>query len=421
MEKGKLFSRDKLKEIREQFYYVDKDASRSSRVFFDNAGGSFRLKKAEERFREIDMIPDCSERNHKMAKFLQEIEEKGKEDVRTIFNVEGGSIVTALTASQAMFQLTGAVAENIPGTNIVTSVLEHPSAFDAVGYYAEKTGKEVRVAKSNPLTGGVDAEEIASLINQDTTLLNVMYASNISGAIFDIPQIIRAARRVKPDLYIIVDAVQHTPHGIMDFSELDVDAVTFAPYKFFGVRGIGVAYISKRMANLPHHKLAGKKEGEWELGSPAPAQYAMITEIVNYVCSLDENMEAKTRREAFEGGMKQIALHERALLYHLLEGTEKNKGLRNRKGINVFMDKGDLTTRDLILGIGFDNIDYTDAVKEYEKRSVIVYERVASSLYSKRMLESFNLKGAIRVSPLHCNGIEDVDKFLEVTEEILKL
>ncbi|WP_349674099.1 aminotransferase class V-fold PLP-dependent enzyme [Lacrimispora sp.] len=421
MEQGKLFSQDKLKEIREQFYYVDKDANGCSRLFFDNAGGSFRLKKAEERFREIDMIPDCSERNHKMAKYLQEIEEQGKDDVRTIFNIKGGSIVTALTASQAIFQLTGSVAENIPGTNIVTSVLEHPSAFDAVGYYAEKTGKEVRVAKSNPLTGGVDAEEIAGLIDQDTVLLNVMYASNISGAIFNIPEIIKTARKIKPDLYIIVDAVQHTPHGAMDFFGLDVDAVTFAPYKFFGVRGIGVAYISERMAKLPHHKLAGKKEGEWELGSPAPAQYAMITEIINYVCSLSEDKAETSRREAFANGMEQIALHERALLYHLLEGTEKNRGLRGRKGINVFMDHGSLTTRDLIIGIGFDNIDYADAVKEYEKRGVIVYERVASSLYSRRMLESFNLKGAIRVSPLHCNSIDELDQFLEVTEEISKL
>ena len=34
------------------------------------------------------------------------------------------------------------------------------------------------------------------------------------------------------------------------------------------------------------------------------------------------------------------------------------------------------------------------------------------------MLESFGLAGAVRVSPLHCHGTADVDRFLRVTQEI---
>lgn len=252
------------------------------------------------------MIPDCSERHHKMALYLQSIEEAGKDDVRTIFNVRGGSIVTSLTASQAMFSMVCAVAENIPGRNIVTSILEHPSAYDAASYYAEKTGKELCVAKSNAVTGGVDVEAITSLIDQDTCLLSVMYTSNISGAIYDIPEIIRNAR-------------------------------------------------------------------------------------------------------------------ERSLLYHMLEGTKQHKGLRHMERVHVFMDGPDLTKRDLIIGIGFDHVGFADVVREYEKRDVIVYERVVSSLYSVRMLKAFGLEGTIRVSPLHCNNLDDIDRFLEITEEIAAL
>jgi cysteine desulfurase/selenocysteine lyase len=47
-----------------------------------------------------------------------------------------------------------------------------------------------------------------------------------------------------------------------------------------------------------------------------------------------------------------------------------------------------------------------------------VYERVATSLYSKRMLESFGLAGTVRVSPLHCNSVADMEKFLRITQEI---
>ena len=77
-------------------------------------------------------------------------------------------------------------------------------------------------------------------------------------------------------------------------------------------------------------------------------------------------------------------------------------GLRSLPGVNVFLDYEDLSKRDLILAIGFDSLGHTDAVREYERRGVIVYERVAQQpLFESAMLDSFGLDGAIRVSPLH--------------------
>lgn len=419
---GMLFSNELLKEIKGHFYYVDNDPLIGERLFFDNAGGSFRLKKAVELYAQIDSIPDCPERKHRRALYLQDIQDKGIDDVKVIFNAKSGSVCTSLTASQAMFEMVRAIAENVSGTNMVTTVLEHPSAFDPMEYYAKRLGRELRVAKSNPVTGAVDANEVVKLVDQDTCLLSVMYASNISGAIFDIENIVKEARKIKPALYIIVDAVQHAPHGVIDLQNSPVDGINVAPYKYFGSRGSGIAWLSERAAKLPHHKLTGAKAEVWELGSPAPSQFAVVTEIVNYVCWVGSKFsDSKDRRELFVTGMTRIALHERALMSRMLNGTERVLGLRRIKGVKSLLDYEDLSKRDLIMAIGFDNIGYTQAVREYEKRNVIVYDRLVSSIYSKRMLDSFKLDGAIRVSPLHCNSVEDIDKFLKVTLEISKL
>lgn len=358
-----------------------------------------------------------------MALHLQDVQRKGEADIRTILNApESGSIGTFLTASQAMFQMVGAIAENIPGDNIVTSVLEHPSAYDAASFYAEKTGRELRVAPCNPVTGGVDPEAVAALIGQNTVLLSIMYASNITGAVFDIEEIIRQARSVKPDLYIVVDAVQHAPHGLIDLCRTPVDGISFAPYKFFGCRGSGIAYLSERTARLPHHKLAGNEARVWELGSPAPAQFAVISAIADYVAWLGSRfLDSTDRRALFAEGMNRITLQERALLHRMLEGTEELPGLRHMKGVRLFLDDKDLSKRDLILAMGFENIGYTQAVREYEKRGIIVYDRLVSSIYSARMLKSFGMDGAVRVSPLHCNSMEDIDAFLRVTQELAAL
>jgi cysteine desulfurase / selenocysteine lyase len=419
---GVLFSNEMMKEIRERFHYIDNDPDIGERLFFDNAGGSFRLKKADEVYTKIDAIPDCPERIHKMALRLQDIQDKGIDDIKIIFNAKGGSIFTSLTASQAMFEMVRVIAENISGKNMVTTILEHPSAFDPMELYAKKLGREFRVAKSNPITGGVDVDEVVKLIDKDTCLLNVMNASNISGAIFDLENIVKQARKIKPDIYIIVDAVQHAPHGAIDLQKTPVDGINFAPYKFFGCRGSGIAWLSERAAKLPHNKLTGAKAEVWELGSPAPAQFAVVSEIVNYVCWIGRKFsDSADRRELFVNGMTSLALHERALMSRMLNGTDSIPGLRSMKGVNALLDYEDLTKRDFIMAIGFDNIGDTQAVKEYEKRNVIVYERISTSIYSKRMLDSFKLNGVVRISPLHCNSIQEIDKFLQVTLEISKL
>lgn len=420
---GLLFNPEIMEQVQEKFLYVNEDKFVGKRLFFDNAGGSFRLKAIGEQFQQLDAIPDCPERIHNMAVYLQEVQKKGEDDIRLILNAPAdGSIITSLTASQAMFQMVGTIAETVPGSNMVTTVLEHPSAFDAVEYYAKKTGREMRVAQSNPITGGVDPETIAALIDKDTVLLSCMYASNITGAIYNIEEIIRQARAKKPDLYIVVDCVQHAPHGVVDLQQTPVDAINFAPYKFFGYRGSGIGWVSNRVAAMPHHKLSGNNTNVWELGSPAPAQYVAITTIVDYVCWLGSRYtESTDRRTLFVEGMERIKLQERALLHRMLEGTENLPGIRHMKGVKVFLDYPDLTKRDFILAMGFENLGYTQAVREYEKRGVIVYDRLATSIYSKRMLDSFGLDGAVRVSPLHCNTAEDIDEFLRVTQELTAL
>ncbi len=420
--RGLAFSDALMREVKQRFLHVDHDHHGRERLYFDNAGGSFRLKAAAERFAAVDAVPDNTERIHATAVELQQVQARGSDDLRTVLNAEGGSVYASLTASGAMFDMVRAVAENVPGSNMVTTVLEHPSAFDAMSLYAQKCGRELRVAGSNRETGGIDVDEIVRHIDEDTSLLNVIHASNISGAKLDLERIVQRAREIKPDLHILVDAVQHAPHGLIDLQKTPVDGINLAPYKFFGCRGSGLSWMSDRAARLPHHKLAGKKPDFWDLGSSAPWQFAVMSEIVDYVCWLGGHFsQAKERRALFAAGIVHIELHERALLAALLDGTAAAPGLRSMAGVKVFLDHPDLTKRDLIIGIGFDRIDCTQAVVEYGRRGVTVYERVASSIYSKRMLESFGLEGTVRVSPLHCHSVEDMAKFLRVTREIAAL
>ena len=305
------------------------------------------------------------------------------------------------------------------GTNAVVTSIEHPSAYDSVELYCGLTNREFRVAMANPKTGGVEMDEILGKIDKDTLLLSVMSASNISGYIFDIETIVKEARKINPNIYVISDAVQHAPHGVLDVEKCGLDGVNFAPYKMFGIRGCGYGYVSDRVAKMTHHKLLAKPEKEWELGTFPHPNYAAITAVVDYVCWIGRYFtDSEDRREQFAAGMTRIHLQEHSLLIHMMEGTDEVPGLRHIPGVQVFLDSEDTVDRDLISAIGINGIDFTQLTAEYYKRGITVFERVNTSLYSKRIVESLGLTGAIRVSPLHCHSTKDIEDFLRVTADI---
>lgn len=420
-EYGILFSDEYQKSLKEQFCYADGDPEHGPRLFFENSGGSLRLRKAVEAKSAAEAFPDCPERVRGRGFELSAYVNDGTEDIlKTVFGAKSGALITELSASQTMYHAVGTIMEGIDwGTNAVTSSLEHPSAHDAVEYYCNRTGREFRVVPANKSTGGIDTDEVMKYVDKDTCLLSIMAASNISGNIMDIKEIVRRAREINPDIYVISDAVQHAPHAAIDVEDWGVDAANFAPYKFFGVRGCGYCYVSDRVASMPHRKLIHKPADVWALGTPTPGNFAAVMAVIDYVCDIGAHFINSTdRRTLYVEGMHRIHLQERGLLYRMLEGTSEVPGLRHIENVEVYVDMEDLTWKDLIIAMGIKGIEYAECSKKYLEHGVTIFERLKSSPYSQRIVESLGLQGALRVSPLHCHGTDDIDKFLMITKEI---
>ena len=423
-ERGILFGEDFQKSLKEQFCYADADPESGKRLFFDNSGGSLRLRRCVDVKAAIESYPDCPERYHDRSLWLKGMVNEGtRQMLEIMFNAEPGegALMTELSASQTMFQMVEIIMRNADwGTNAVVSELEHPSAFDSVHYYCEATGREMRVAHIDPVTGKIEPEEITRLVDENTVLLSVMSASNISGIVMDMEAICKAAREKSPDIFIVSDAVQHAPHMAMDVKTLGIDGMNFAPYKFFGVRGCGYAYISERVARMSHHKLLAKEPKVFELGTPSPANFASMLATIDYVCEIGLHFtDSADRKEQYLEGMERIHLQERALLVRMLEGTDEIPGVRHIDGVTIYMDVDGYEGRDLIVCMMIDGINAADLVVEYQDRGVTVCERAADSLYSKRIVKAIGAdRGVLRVSPLHCHGTDDIDEFLKITAEL---
>ena len=65
----------------------------------------------------------------------------------------------------------------------------------------------------------------------------VTHTSNVTGEVYDVKAIVREARKIKPDMYIMIDGVQYSPSGVIDVEEIGAEAYVIAPYKNDDVSG----------------------------------------------------------------------------------------------------------------------------------------------------------------------------------------
>ncbi len=418
-QQGELFPAELLNEIRSKIAMVDHDPA-MKRIYFENAGGAPTLKECCAIADSANQIPDFPNRPTPGAQPTQQMINDGLAEAKLLLGAKSGSILCDLTVSKAIFTMTGVIMANVPGSNTVTTDLEHPSTYDSQKFFSRYTNKEVRAAHIDHKTGAVDIDHLLSLIDQDTSLLSLIMASNITGTINDVETIICEARKIKPDLFILFDCTQHIPHGVVDVDALGVDAAGFAPYKILGKRGLGIGWVSERVAKLPHPHFLEGKEDDWDLGGYEPAGMAGLKIVNDYICWIGRHYtESSDRREQLVAGFGAIERHERALMYRMLHGTETVRGINDMEEATIyFVD--DLTKRDAILPMRLQGIEPVDAVKKYIENGIYVYHRSMNNKMSRRVLEGAGIPSVIRVSPMHFNTPEEVDQFLLVTEKIIK-
>jgi cysteine desulfurase / selenocysteine lyase len=146
------------------------------------------------------------------------------------------------------------------GDNVVTTLLEHNSNY--VPWYAmcaeilPRLGRRVecRLARFDPVTGELDLDHMASLIDARTKVVCCTGASNFTGArtpLSKVRELASASGYRQPDgedgSYLLVDAAQLAPGAYLDVQALDADFLAFSFHKMLAPFGMGVLYGRERL------------------------------------------------------------------------------------------------------------------------------------------------------------------------------
>lgn len=129
--------------------------------------------------------------------------------------------------------------------HLITTKIEHSSVYEIFRNY-EKEGYEVDYLDVSEY-GEVDVEQLERLIREDTILVSIIAVNSEIGIIQDLEKISKIIKNKNKETYFHTDFVQGLGHTKVDFSKLEVDAITITSHKINGPKGIGAIYINKNV------------------------------------------------------------------------------------------------------------------------------------------------------------------------------
>ena len=411
-------SADLLENIRGQFAQIDGCPVQGPRVFFENAGGALTLSKIVDTSAKYAAIPDNQGRDNPGSHELVRVINKAKQGLRAFMNAPKGQFFVGESGTELIFRLVmNACLGTAKDGVVLGSTIEHPATRSACARWAPISGKEHVLITHDDAKGLVTADAYTSHISKDTRVATILHTSPVTGMGMDVAAIAKAIRAVSPDCFIIVDGIQHAAHGQIDISAYDVDGYVISPYKMFSRHGYGLAWISERMAALPHDSLVGGPAENWELGTRDTGAYATMSDVVDYIEWLGSQVcDSDDQRTRFEAAGNAIHDHEQVLTDAMIHGTGNLPGLAEMAHVHI-IGGVDNPAREGLVSIYVDGIDSRDVVAHLNSEGVRTHLRKADH-YSGNVLDPLGLDSCIRVSMCHYNSTAEVAQFLGVMKNI---
>lgn len=265
--------------------------------------------------------------------------------------------------------------------------------------------------------GNLHVDDLKEILSPRTRLVACTVTSNALGSIVDVAEAARAAHRAGAEIFL--DCVHYGPHGLIDVQALDCDYLVCSGYKIFSPH-LGFLWGRRELLqNLPTFRedfIPDEPPGKIEAGTFIYENVAGVDAAVKYLEGLGATLlqdrspkSVGSRRDNIVRAMQAVRAYEGALSTELLQ---------------VLHEVGAI-----IYGID-DEARFHERVPTFcfnlpNTRPAPVTEALADAgigvrdghMYAPRLMRRLGLdldSGAVRVSLVHYNTLEEIHRFRNV-------
>ncbi|NRA69575.1 MAG: SufS family cysteine desulfurase [Gammaproteobacteria bacterium] len=284
-----------------------------------------------------------------------------------------------------------------PGENIVVSMSEHHANIVPWQLLAQQTGAELRVISLTPSIE-FDLSQATTIIDQNTKIVAIAHASNVTGIINPIEKIIAMAKQV--GAITVIDGAQAIAHLEVNVIELDCDFYAFSGHKLYGPTGIGVLYGKQEILEaMPPWQGGGEMIKRVSFSGTTfnqlPFKFEPGTPNISGVLGL-----AAAIRFLNQFDRHALADYE----YQLMQYARKE--LLKIEGLSII---GDISNKLSIISFIFASEHPSDIATLLDQQNIAVR---AGHHCAMPLMEHLSLPGTVRAAFAPYNTIEEVDNFI---------
>ena len=390
-------------------------------VFMDNAGGSQILRPVVDRINEQLLTSHVQHgASYAVSQLSMQRVREATEAMATLVNArEPEEIVMGGATTLLIRLLSLSFAQTLQiGDEVIVSNSDH-EANVSPWMDLQKQGIVVNIWKIRPDTLRFELEDLAALMTDRTRLVALTHTSNVLGTLNPIKDIARMVHA--RGALICVDGTAHAPHRLIDVQDLDADFYIFSTYKVYGphyallygkkellLRLPGLNHYFIREDELPYKFQPGNVNFELAYGMLGLADY------LSAVARHHSETSPDSLRDQMALAFDLFSRHEERLAGRLLTFLQTKPGIRI---IGESSPSRALRVPTICFVQGDRPSD--DIVSRVDPHQVAIRY---GDFYAKKLIHDLGLaaqNGVVRVSMVHYNTLEEVDRLIAALEEVL--
>ncbi|PIQ47705.1 MAG: cysteine desulfurase-like protein [Cytophagales bacterium CG12_big_fil_rev_8_21_14_0_65_40_12] len=395
-------------------------ALKSGFVYMDNAGGSQTLKPVVDRLSEYLLNYDVQHgASYEISRLAVEKVDYATNEMAKLINANDPKEIVMGHSSTMMFRILSlTISKNWEaGDEVITTNSEHESNCSPWMDLQER-GIVVKIWKVNPDSLEFEIEDLKKLLSPKTKLVTMVHASNILGTINPIAEVAKVVHQ--GGALLCVDGVALAPHRLVDVQALDVDFYVFSCYKVYGPHCslmYGKLHLLEALAGINHYFInevpyklqPGNRNFELTYSMAGLTDY--LKEVHDHHYPNDTKIDDQ---EKFQKSFDLFTAHEELLANRFIDF------LKTKKSITLLgVQSGDRKKRVPTIAFHHASLKSEAIVKQVDPHRIGIR---FGDFYAKKLVQSLNLEakgGPVRVSFVHYNTLEEVDRLIGVLDKFL--